>query len=239
MGAEAWRDARGQRSFQPASASVSVHLPWGQHGTLALELGTAVGPAGPPDGSAPGLAHCGGAVVGPWWLQRVLQGPQLGTQTPGKGCLRAAADPCLCRPQWERDWVGTDPELASSWISASMPPAQALEQEARQGLCLHSGLCPLKSPGISGTDAGATRQTLFPSALWALVCTQMHRGVTLQSLTHTLGQGELSHSGSDEPGPSQGPREPQGPRQKHDAPPVTDLGRAPWHLGCKRICCGW
>ena len=63
MGVEAWRDAQGQWSFQPASASASVHLPWGQHGSLAPESGTAVGPAGLPDGIAQLLL----TVEGPWW----------------------------------------------------------------------------------------------------------------------------------------------------------------------------
>lgn len=70
----------GNRASSLPVHSVSVHLPWGQHGTLALELGTAVGPAGPPDGSAPGLTHCGGAVVGPWWLQRAWERAASGLQ---------------------------------------------------------------------------------------------------------------------------------------------------------------
>lgn len=142
---------------------------------FALELGTAVDLQALLDGSAPGLTHCGGAGGAKGGCSVSCRDPQPGTQTPGKGCLRAAADPCLCRPQWQRDWVGTDPELASSWISlASMPPAQALSKKLGRG-CVPFWPCPLKSPGISWTDAGATRQTLFPlpSGHWsALRCTE-------------------------------------------------------------------
>lgn len=78
------------------------------------------------------------------------------------------------------------------------------------------GLCPLKSPGVSWTDAGATRQAYspLPSGHWSALRSQR---VTL------LGQGELSHSG-DEPGPSQGPREPQ----NSQAETRRTTGRRPW-----------